>query len=369
VTHREITSEARLNRALLQELLSAYGPVGQEDAVRDICRRELEPLVDDAWIDEAGNLVGVVHGTGEDDDVGPIRVMAHLDELSMLVKRVEPDGSLHLTQLGTMYPGNFGLGPVAVLGNHQMVPGVLTLGSEHTTEESQRIWETKPDKGDKSLDWNHVYVFTGRTTEELTAAGVRPGTRVCVDQSKRILFEVGKFLGSYFMDDRACLAAMLETARLLHQGDVRPARDVYFVCTVSEEIGGIGGTYASRTLAGEITVALEVGPTEQEYSTSVTGGPIIAYSDQQSIYDKSVADRLMDIATELGLAPQAAVLGAFESDASHSVSAGQTARAGLLCLPTLSTHGYEVVADDAIPAMSEVLLTFLLDTRIPGSRR
>jgi putative aminopeptidase FrvX len=39
------------------------------------------------------------------------RVMAHLDELSMLVKRVEPDGTLRLTPLGTMYPGNFGLGP------------------------------------------------------------------------------------------------------------------------------------------------------------------------------------------------------------------------------------------------------------------
>ena len=364
-----ITSEARLNRPLLQELLSAYGPVGQEDAVRDICRRELEPLVDEVWIDEAGNLVGLVRGTGEDDDLGPIRVMAHLDELSMLVKRVESDGSLHVTQLGTMYPGNFGLGPVAVLGNHQMIPGVLTLGSEHTTQESQRIWETKPDQGDKSLDWSHVYVFTGRTTEELTAAGVRPGTRVCVDGGKRLLFEVGKFLGCYFMDDRACLTAMLETARLLCEGERRPARDIYFVGTVSEEIGGIGGTYASRTLPGEITLALEVGPTEQEYSTSVTGGPIVGYSDQQSIYDKSVADRLMDIATELGLSPQAAVLGAFESDASHSLSAGQTARAGLLCLPTLSTHGYEVVAVDAIPAMSEVLLTFLLDTRIPGSRR
>ncbi len=369
MTNGASISNARLNRPLLQELLSAYGPVGQEEAVRDICRRELEPLVDEAWVDEAGNLIGLIHGTGDDDTVGPIRVMAHLDELSMLVKRVEPDGSLHLTQLGTMYPGNFGLGPVAVLGNDQVLPGVLTLGSEHTTKESQRIWETKPDQGDRSLDWTHVYVFTGRSTEELAAAGVRPGTRVCVDGGKRLLFEVGDFLGCYFMDDRACLAAMLETARLLHDGEQRAAQDVYFVCTVSEEIGGIGGTYASRTLPGQITVALEVGPTEQEYSTSVTGGPIVAYSDQQGIYDKSVSDRLMDIATDLGLDPQAAVLGAFESDASHSLSAGQAARAGLLCLPTLSTHGYEVVAVDAIPAMSEVLLHFLLDTQIPGGRR
>lgn len=354
---------ARLNLPLLEELLSAYGPVGQEDAVRDICRRELQPLVDESWVDEGGNLIGLLRGS-HSGAYPAIRVMAHLDELSMLVKRVEPDGTLHLTPLGTMYPANFGLGPVVILGNRRTVPGVLTLGSEHTTEESHRIWETKPDKGDKALDWTHVYVFTGRSTEDLAAAGVRPGTRVCVDGSKRSLVEIGDFLGCYFLDDRAPVTAMLETARVLHEHDHRPRGDVYFVCTVSEEIGGVGGTYASRTLPGEVTVALEVGPTEVEYATSVRGGPIVAYSDAQGIYDKALADRLLDIGTRLDLAPQPAVLGAFESDASHSVAAGHAGRAALLCLPTLSTHGYEVIAAGAIPAMSEVLAEFLLD---PGA--
>ena len=195
-----------LDRALLEELLGTYGPCGQEDAVRDVCRRELEPYVDEMWTDPAGNLIGLIRGTGSDNECRPaIRVMAHIDELSMLVKRLEPDGSLRVTQLGTMYPGNFGLGPVAVLGDRQTLCGVLALGSEHTTKESRRIWETKPDQGDKSLDWLHVYVFTGRTPEELAAAGVHAGTRVCVDRSKRKLMEIGDYLGSYFMDDRAAV--------------------------------------------------------------------------------------------------------------------------------------------------------------------
>ena len=121
-----------LDRELLQELLSAYGPCGQEDAVRDVCRRELDPLTEATWVDPAGNLVGLIRG----GQAPPVRVMAHMDELSMLVKRVEPDGTLHVTQLGTMYPGNFGLGPVAVLGDEEMLCGVLTLGCEHTTKES-----------------------------------------------------------------------------------------------------------------------------------------------------------------------------------------------------------------------------------------
>jgi putative aminopeptidase FrvX len=326
--------------------------------VREVCRRELAPVVDEAWVDEAGNLVGLVHGK-DDDKRSATRVMAHLDELSMLVKRIEPDGTLHVTQLGTMYPANFGLGPVAVLGDRHTLIGVLAVGSEHTTKESRRIWETKPDQGDKSLDWLHVYVFTGCTPEELATAGVHPGTRVCVERSKRTLVDVGDFLGCYFMDDRAAVTASLQAARLLRERELRPAADVYFVFTTNEEVGGVGGSYASRTLPGSLTLALEVGPTEAEYTTSVTGGPIIGYSDAMCVYDTDVADRLMDIATELHLSPQAAVLGAFESDASHAKASGLTARAGLLCLPTLSTHGYEVIARNAIPAMSEVLVEFL----------
>ncbi|MEB3981605.1 peptidase M42 [Mycobacterium sp. 663a-19] len=361
--------------ALLQELLWTYGPCGHEDAVRAVCARELRPLVDDMWTDDAGNLVGYVAATPSAGDAptthdhrqrltfGPsaaTRVMAHMDELSMLVKRIEPDGTLHLTELGVMYPGNFGLGPVALLGEHQTLTAVLTLGSEHTTKESRRIWETKPDQGDRALDWQHVYIFTGRNPEELAAAGVHAGTRVCVDRSKRDLVEFGDYVGAYFLDDRAAVTALLRGARLLHDRGQRPAEDVYLVFTTNEEIGGVGGSYASGTLPGTLTLALEVGPTEREYSTSVTGGPIVGYSDALCVYDKDVADRLMKIATDRGLAPQAATLGAFMSDASHSKASGLTPRAGLLCLPTLSTHGFEVIRRDAIDDMAAIVADFLL---------
>lgn len=360
---------------LLQELLWAYGPCGQEDQVRAVCARELQSVVDDMWTDDAGNLIGYVGANVPAGDNGrshrhrvssaaepgvATRVMAHMDELSMLVKRVEPDGALHVTQLGTMYPGNFGLGPVAVLGEHETLTAVLTLGSEHTTLESHRIWETKPDKGDRALDWHHVYVFTGLSTDELEVAGVRPGTRVCVERGRRTLVEFGGYLGSNFLDDRAAATALLRAARMLRERGERPVDDVYFVFTTNEEIGGVGGTYASGSLPGTLTLALEVGPTEREYSTSVAGGPIVGYSDALCVYDKDVADRLMGIAAKLGLSPQAAVLGAFESDASHSKAAGLTPRAGLLCVPTLSTHGYEVIPRSAIDDMASVVVEFVL---------
>jgi putative aminopeptidase FrvX len=339
---------------LLDELLRTYGPCGGEAAVRDVVRRELEPLADEVSVDPAGNLVALLHGT--DRSAPAVRVMAHLDELSMMVKRIDPDGTLWVTSLGVMYPGNFGLGPVAVLGREETLTGVLVLGSEHTTADSRRIWETKPDQGDQAMDWSHVYVFTGRPGEDLAAAGVHPGTRVCVHADRRGLTRFGDFVGGYFVDDRAALTAMVGTARLLRG---RPHGDVYLVATTSEEMGGIGASYASRTLPGDLTLALDVGPAEAEYQVTVDGGPVVAYADDAVVYDRAVADALVDVGRELGLDPQTAVWQSFDSDASQSQASGQTARAALLSLPTLSTHGYEVLHTGTVDRTARLLAAFL----------
>ena len=122
-------------------------------------------------------------------------------------------------------------------------------------------------------------------------------------RSKRDLVKFGDYVGAYFLDDRAAVTALLRAARLLHERGQRPAEDVYLVFTTNEEIGGVGGSYASATLPGTLTIALEVGPTEREYATTVTGGPIIGYSDALCVYDKDVADQLMRSPSTAGWCP------------------------------------------------------------------
>lgn len=43
---------------LLEELLLARGPGGQEDEVRRICLRELKRSCDEVWVDAADNVIG-----------------------------------------------------------------------------------------------------------------------------------------------------------------------------------------------------------------------------------------------------------------------------------------------------------------------
>jgi putative aminopeptidase FrvX len=346
-----------LRRDLLQELLLAYGPGGQEDAVRDVVRRELEPLVDEISVDAAGNLVGLVRGDGGP----PVRVMAHLDELAMIVKRVEADGTLRVNAVGTMYPGNFGLGPVAVLGDEETLTGVLTLGSEHTTQETAQVAQTKPDGGDRAMQWTDVHVFTGRSAEDLAGRGVHAGTRVCVHESRRRLVDLGAHVAGYFLDDRAALTALVHVAAQLREAG--PAGDVHLVATTSEEMGGIGAAYASRTLPGDVTLALDVGPAEAEYQVDVDDGPVVAYADDSVVYDKAIADRLLALGREIGVAAVPAVWQAFDSDASQSKAHGQVARAALVSLPTLSTHGYEVMNAETIERTARLVTEFL---RRPG---
>jgi len=108
------TSEDTLD--LLEQLLLARGPGGQEEEVRDICQRLLGPLCDEFSVDAAGNLIGVLRAPQAAE--GAIRVMAHLDEIAMVVKRIEESGALRVFALGGAYPVNFGMCPVDILGDH-----------------------------------------------------------------------------------------------------------------------------------------------------------------------------------------------------------------------------------------------------------
>lgn len=102
---------------LLDDLLMARGPGGQEAEVRAVCHAELTKHCDRVWTDPAGNLVGIIQGTtpGQGATNDGVLVMAHLDEIAMVVKRVEPDGTLRVVALGGANPVNFGVCPVDIL--------------------------------------------------------------------------------------------------------------------------------------------------------------------------------------------------------------------------------------------------------------
>ncbi|MBS0623908.1 MAG: peptidase M42 [Verrucomicrobia bacterium] len=346
--------------SLLQSLINAYGPCGQEEEVKHLCAKELKPLTDELWTDAAGNLIGKLNG--QNPSAPAIRLLVHMDEISMIVKKINEDGSLRVNPLGGAYPASFGQGPVDILGDHQTVSGILSFGSMHTTKESASTNKIMPKefKGEGLAPfWDQVYLTTRQTPKELDKAGVHPGTRVVIARSRRALHYFQDCIAGYFLDNRAALAIMIETVRKIKKRKQLPFSDIYVAATCMEEIGGHGACYASRTLPGDITLAIDVGPVAKEYQTVLSPDPIIVYKDAYSIYDKKLSDYLVTLGKKLKLHPQRAVFETYGSDASITQSIGQCAKAALICFPVENTHGYEIAHQDSLESCIDLLFTYL----------
>ncbi len=345
---------------LLQSLVNAYGPPGQEDEVRSFLEKELKPLADEVWIDAAGNLIGKIKAANQNSPA--VRLMAHMDEISMIVKRINEDGSLRVNHLGGSYPGSFGQGPVDILGDHELVSGILSFGCMHTTKESSNTQKIMPKefKGEGCAPfWDQVHITTRKTVQELDKAGVHPGTRVVIARKRRQLFAFQDCIAGYFLDNRAAVAIAIEVFRKIKTEKKALQSDVYAVFTCFEEIGAHGACYASRLLPGDVSIAIDVGPVAKEYQTELSADPIVVYQDSVSVYDKTISDRLVSVGKKLKFQPQRAVFETYGSDASIAHSRGQAARAALLCFPVENTHGYEITHPQSLSRCVDLLSSYL----------
>lgn len=353
-----VETRAAHDQQLLQELINARGPAGAEGEVAALCKRELSRSCDAVWQDVAGNVIGLIRARGpaaQHAQRPAVRVMAHMDEIALIVKRVYGDGQLRIVKLGGLRPMSFGQCPVDILGDHATVPGVLAIGSLHVTKETAALTQ----RGDGALDWDDMFITTRLSNEALEAAGVHAGSRVVIGPYMRRLFPFADCISGHFMDDRALLVVGFQTMQALAQSDDPRDHDVFFVCTVKEEVTNSGAHYAARQLPGEDVIALEVGPVAAEYDTVLDANPIIPYGDMKGFYSKDLADALKAAAEAEGLKPQLALFENFASDASALLSIGNAGRGAALCIATQNTHGFEIIRKDAIDSCSRTLLRFL----------
>lgn len=348
----KVTTESLLE--LLQELIYARGPVGQEDEVRVICERELSKRCDKTWIDPAGNVIGHIKGKGK-KGTPIVRITAHMDENAFMVKRVNSDGTLRVRKLGGIEPYNTGQGPVEILADSGIIPGIQSLGSMHTTAETSGPNAAKNDV----LDWGDVFIFTRKTAAELDELGVHAGTRVVIARDRRKIIHIEDCVGGYFMDDRACIAIILGALSMLKESNIKPDNDIYIALTSQEEIGGYGAAYATSHLPGDVTIAVDVGPAAREYNVRLNAEPIIAYADGVGPYSKSVSNRMLGLARDLGMKPQTAAWESYGSDASLSKRYGHTGQSGLLCIATENTHGYEIIQSEGLINCSRLLTAYM----------
>jgi putative aminopeptidase FrvX len=150
--------------------------------------------------DAAGNLLVRLNGRNPH---APLTIYAsHMDEIGFVVTRIEPDGRLRVDRSGGLHPWKLGESPVQILGDKETITGVLSMGSTHGTDQS-----------DKAITWPDVHVLTGLSPDQLQAKGVRvgsPGVPVAESRGPYLFGDPDDpLVAAWTLDDRAGVMTLL----------------------------------------------------------------------------------------------------------------------------------------------------------------
>ena len=337
---------------LVRELTQLPGPPGQEELVRNAVAAHADRLGCAHETDARGNLLLSVPGAGCLPDAPEIVVMAHLDEIALLVVRVDPDGRLVVTSLGGVFPWKWGEGPVQILASPTPLDGILSFGSIHTNDPAS----TAAAARERALTWPDTRIWTGLSAEELAAKGVRAGTRVVLHPARRTWTQTGDFVASPFLDDRADLAALL--LALEDAKNLNPER-VLFAATAAEEVGGHGALWLLRQRPASVGIALEIGPRVPDTPFDLDDQPTVWVSDSYAAMQAADIDLVARAAGRIGQTPHFQALSRGGSDASCAASYGLVARPITLAFAAENSHGCEIMHQNAVPNLSALLQTVL----------
>ena len=251
----------------LRMLTAIPAPAGFEDAMIAAVRREVEDLGYTAEVDPLGNVL--VSLAARQEAPGPIVLLvAHTDEIGLIVRKVEDDGFLRCERLDGI-PERVLPGLAMVIGaaNGGLVDAVVGVKAHHLTEADEKY---------RVVTVADLYLDAGfRDRAAALAAGVRPG---CPVVYARRFMQRGSRVFSPALDNRAACAILLDVAALL-RGQALSCRP-WLVFSVQEEFSLRGVLPAARRIAPDIAIAVDVAvscdtPDLRRTEVCLGGGPAL----------------------------------------------------------------------------------------------
>ncbi|HMM40949.1 MAG TPA: M42 family peptidase [Thermomicrobiales bacterium] len=338
--------------AMLVELMAIPGPTGREAPVMDWLRERWAGRCERVWDAKVGNLLAHVGGSGP-----KLLIQGHADELSFVVRSIDTDGFLWLsngqapnTNVTHRYPVGQ---PALVVARGGQLEGLFAAASGHILTPRQRERER--------VDLDDLFVDVGAASrDEALAMGVHVGASVVWNPPVRRL---GTRLYGKAIDDRVALALMTALLDAVEPGAL--AYDLYLAATIQEEIGLVGSLSLRPEVDADLAIALDNGlvgdiPTVSSglMPTVLGAGPTLVYKDAHVHYDVRLIDRLTDIAAANDIPVQHAVYEQIGSDGSALIKQGIPT--ALLGPATRYTHSaFEMIDVRDLDASLRLLRAFV----------
>ena len=323
---------------LVRELCGLFGPSGCEEAVRDFIAEQIEGYCDSYRIDRAGNLIATIKGRGPDykeENPDKFLISAHMDEVGMMVTRIDDAGYLHFDTVGGIDPRVLCGRQVTVMHGETAVPGVIASKAIHLQSKEERTKVTPLKK---------LYIDIGATDAEDAAKYASVGDYATFDSDFVTFGKDNTRMKGKALDDRAGCAMLIEIMRNLHDNPCDLPFDVCFAFTTCEEVGISGANVAAFEVAPDTAIILEATAVNdlpgagRNFVSKQGEGGTLSLCDRGTIYDMGFIDFARQTAEENGLKVQLKQAFTGGTDAAHIQRAMTGVRVLGLSLPTRYIH-------------------------------
>ncbi|MEA4960587.1 M42 family metallopeptidase [Lutispora sp.] len=305
------------NYGLLKSLIECVSPSGSEESIRSLIEKEVKDFADEIYTDPLGNLI--VHKKGKGKKV---MLAAHMDEIGMMVTSIDDKGYIKVCSLG-------GNNPISV-ADHRVV---FANGIEGALR-----WNAMENHGD--LSFENLYIDIGTESKEETESKIKIGD-ICVLKSN--YYESDSCIIGRSIDDRIGCYLLIEVIKK----SIDTKHDLYYVFTVQEEVGCIGGKTAAFSIKPDIGIAVDVVPTGdvpsingayKDLPVKFGGGLSVRVKDGSFIANKALNKAIIEASKKENIRYQIDVLARAGTDASGMQQSGGGAVSTSLNMPMRYIH-------------------------------
>lgn len=305
----------------LTQLVTAFGPSGNEGGISQVIEELARPYVDEIARDIMGNLICRKRGTGP-----RIMFSAHMDSIGLVATHIDEKGFVHVGALGGVSAGEALYAPVRFQNG---VCGLICAPEDK-------------DKG--TLKAADLLIDVGAASFEEAKKLVQVGDAAVYDTPIR---GAGNRVISPYLDNRvSCLVLLLVMERLAGADN-----DLYFVFSVQEEVGTRGAKTAAWAIAPDYGIAVDVTmaddqPGSKHAATALCGkGAAVKVMDRSLISSPALVEKLMALGEEKGIPVQRDVLQSGGTDAGPIQATRGGVCAGGISIPCRYIHSSTEMVD------------------------
>lgn len=336
-------------KEILEALMNSDSPTGFEFYGESTIKDLAEGLFDEIKTDKVGNFLLIKKSNKK--GAKKLLIDAHYDTVGLMVTGLHKGGFLSVTSLGGLDTSVLPSAEVTVLGKEK-VYGIITSTPPHL--------KTGDSKAPKLDD---LYVDTGYSKEKLEEL-VSIGDPIVY--RNRVDYINGDYVTSSYLDDKACLTALISCASQMDKDKME--FDLYVTASAQEETGKSAVARITYDIQPDLAIITDVNfarTGEDDSFDCIEAGKGASF-DISAVTDRKITKNIMKYLTCEGVDYQCSCEpGRTSTNADYVSISGNGVPTVLISVPLKSMHTpSETVNLNDIKSLSDVLVKISYNSKI-----